>query len=1220
MAKEPTDKYGSISIAPGKSGVPPTPTKAAPKKPTRKQRKESQARQPRRVRRDTAEIKRGGKRLLFWFGLLAVLFGLYSGAGYVLVPYLVQNKLPDYLADRTSAYITTGRISFNPYNFKLVARDISAETMVDGQAEHRFLTIDDLRINLDFLSLLRGELTSSELRLERLKLHVIRNQDKSYNISYLFGNRSLQNQSEIIDFAELPFLFSFNNISIAESRIIIDDNLTQKQHVIKDLELALPVISNFPYQTDSYIHPRFSAVINGSPVTLTGEASFGGGSQPGRQTQLSMDINDIDIPLYFDYLPLTLPVDISRGNANGVLHLTFSPEEQQGSRFKIRFNLEATDLSMESRDAKMSLSMPGARLEGSLEPFTRALTFKSILLREPAIVTEQAENQPIGATLASLAPLALRPSKEHKLHQVIPPISLKLLIADNGSFEVRDTRKNKSLQRWKSIQLSIKNFSNDALIPSEEESTFRLSGEHDKTAAYFTWQGNFDDQNRPGGNLQMSNAPAAIVAPFLGRKPEDVSGSADLKGLLSFEAGEDKNKKFAYSLKSSTLSIRDLELKEQGKVWLRTPLMRCDPVSRIKGITDLGNIYLHNSTVILDRDKLPYLFLVFSARPTEHVMHGIDFSGRVTINGDGKTKPTIRIRDTIFQANKLERQETQKENFVLSGMVGATSELKAKGSLHIAPVQINTEFSASNLTPRQLFSWFSKSPRLLTPRATLSVQGTFLYPQQEFKGELVAENVQLGPVKAPSFTAGTVHFNDLIWSKSRQSLSAGKLLVDKPSFTWHRPDKEKPPVSLVSNFLRSYLLPEAGKKDADPDLSLAKFSVSIDQIGISNGKIAYSDERTKPTLSLSLNGINGDVTNLQYPVAKDNGTISLNGSIEGYPFKIEGETRLLQSPPSALLEFSASSLPLQLFSAQVKGRVQNVATEKVSVDITHRVTYNQQSASHETRFTLNGLAPEKSGTNLATAFALLSSDGALTIELKDDQLPSRPLIDQALDQFSRTVIKATINPMLLADPKFVDLAEKNYVTFLPGSDQFTGEGLEHLNRYGELLSAYPLINLKITGLADPERDVGTLMEELKKAEQVRVNVENQKRALEWEKKQQLERMKLQIWADAEDTIDEVDIPVADDGFVPVSPRPVQVTNEVLNELAVQRQQAVADYLIEQLSVDPDRLAQAPTDRKGIVSGGDSPRAVISLTDGYDRAASKAEAPSEREEQGATETP
>jgi hypothetical protein len=57
---------------------------------------------------------------------------------------------------------------------------------------------------------------------------------------------------------------------------------------------------------------------------------------------------------------------------------------------------------------------------------------------------------------------------------------------------------------------------------------------------------------------------------------------------------------------------------------------------------------------------------------------------------------------------------------------------------------------------------------------------------------------------------------------------------------------------------------------------------------------------------------------------------------------------------------------------------------------------------------------------------------------------------------------------------------------------------------------------------------------------------------------------------------------------------------------------VADYLIETLSIAPERLIQAEKEVGGIVSGGDSPKAVISLTDGYSR-------PQETEEQDEQES-
>ncbi|MGA7277400.1 MAG: DUF748 domain-containing protein, partial [Desulfocapsaceae bacterium] len=831
---------------------------------------------------------------------------------------------------------------------------------------------------------------------------------------------------------------------------------------------------------------------------------------------------------------------------------------------------------------------------------------------EPAIVSDSIEDTSLAATLASLAPMALRPPPEDKLHTVIPPISIKLMIADGGTFSVIDKQKNKTLQRWEAIQLSIKDFTNDRLFPTEVESSFRLNGEHGANAAFFTWQGIFDKQNHPGGNLQLSNVPASLIAPFLGREAKDISGTADLKGLLSIEAfssDTDQGRLFDYSLKSSKLSIKDVVLKDQGVEWLRTPDLRCDPVSRIRGITDFGNVYLQNSTVALARDRLPYLFVNFSTRPTQQILHGIDFSGRITIKDapSAKAPEALVLRDVVFQANQLEKQQTQKDNFVFSASLNAESEITARGSLHIAPLQINTEVAASNLTPIQLFSWFSKSKTMLENQASLSIKGSFLYPQQVFSGDLAAENVVIGSSKDPSLTASSIRLNQFNWSKTRQSLSIKQLLVDQPEFTWRRTNDAASPLVLASDFLRQTLLPEAVSDGADPDLALAKSTLAIDRLGISNAQINYIDERVRPPLKLELNGISGDLQSLQYPVANKAGEISLNGSIEGIPFKLEGSGKLLQSPPAATTSFSASSLPLSLFGDQIKGRIKGVDTTKTTLNVNQSITWDMQAPASATTLSLSDLVPEQPGTELAVALALLSGKDTVTMSFSSNQQYLRPVLNEALDYFSRIMVKASINPLLLADPEFVDLAEKNFVTFLPGTDQFTGESFERLNRYAELLSAYPLIDLQITGLADPESDVAELQQELEKAERIRVEVENQKRELEWQKKQEMELMKLKIWQESgQGEIDETDIEVTDDKFIPATPRPVQVSNDVLTDLGLRREQAVIDHLIEQLSVAPERLRQAEAGNNNIIRGGASPRAVISLKDGYARLAEESD--------------
>jgi hypothetical protein len=1188
MTDKPTDLFGTIEIATDRQDkVSPT---RSPRSPSKKKRGA-----PKKAKGQ----RKGG---LFWVGIVGMLFAGYSTAGYLLVPYLFKTLLPEHLENTYSLELSQESVRFNPFTFTLGINGLSVKTLEDGETAEPLLRIAAARTNLDLLSLLRGDFVSNSIEITGLDLRIVRREDKSYNISYLLADSILEDQSEIINFAELPFLFSLNNIEIADSRIVIYDRKTQKDHLIEDIELALPVIANFDYQNKFYIQPRFSAAINGSPISLTGGSSFGTTNRDSSQTQLSYALNDIDIPLYFDYLPVSLPVDITKGTANGSLHLTFTPEQESGSKVKIEFNLVVAPLYFESRDSKLSLEIPEARFEGTLEPFANTLSFQSILLREPAVISQGKVSR---ETLANLLPLTQRPGPEDRLHQVIPGLSIKLLIADGGSFNILNS-KGKKVPGWENLQLSLKNFSNQAGGAPEEKQTvdersFRLSGEHQASSAIFTWQGTFDDQNQPGGNLQLNNIPVARVAPFLGRKSSDISGTAELSGLMSIHPSTSDEAPFDYSLKSTRLTVKELRLKDRGTIWLRAPVLRSEPVSRINGITDLGNVFLQNSTMVIDRQKLPYLFQVFGSQPSQHILHGLDFSGSVKIIETKSPQPILDLKTVIFQANKLEQKQIQKDNFVFSAQLRTAEDIQAKGSFHIRPVQLTTQLSAANLTPSQAFSWFTDSKTLLTSNGLISATGEFRYPEQEFSGEMSVARMRIGDPNKPVIRADSLTLKDFAWSRTRQNIALKQLIIDQPEFSWRRLKDDQDGATLTSIFLRHIFLPEPDPAAKDPDLDLSSFGLAIGQINFTDGAISFTDERTQPPLSLGLTGLNGSLLNLAYPVAKSKSAISLTGNIEGNPFSIEGEGNLLQLPPSIQATFSTKNMPLSLFTKQIERKIKAIDVSEARVDVTLNGTWNEQGDSSQLSLVINGVAPKKAGSSSGSALAVLSGeDGAISKRFESNSTRSgRPVLNGVLDHYTRLMIKGALDPMLVAGPDFKDLIEQQYVSFQPGTDRLTGESMERLGRYSQFLAAHPLIALHIAGLSDVQVDSPVLKSDLMQAEQARVDTENKKRADEWHKKQMAkEKARKALLKSQQNSILETDLTKADT-FVPLKPRPVTVTNRMLRDLALQRERTVQTYLTEQLSIGPDRIKVNPADTKRIKNDGSSARVLIGLTDQFD---------------------
>ncbi len=215
------------------------------------------------------------------------------------------------------------------------------------------------------------------------------------------------------------------------------------------------------------------------------------------------------------------------------------------------------------------------------------------------------------------------------------------------------------------------------------------------------------------------------------------------------------------------------------------PDLRCEPVSRINNVTDLGNVFLQNSTVAIDSSSLPFLFQRFSKRPSQHVIHGIDFSGTIRITDKDRKIDTVEFTNAIFQANRLEQQQISEENFVFSATVNQTGTLNTTGSLHIAPLQVSSEIAFSSLKPLELFSWFSNSQTFRQSQASLSGQGTFRYPQKEYKGTLSAENIVIGDPQKPVFQASKAHFDKLSWADTGATLSINYILLEDPEFSWH---------------------------------------------------------------------------------------------------------------------------------------------------------------------------------------------------------------------------------------------------------------------------------------------------------------------------------------------------------------------------------------------------------------------------------------------------
>lgn len=274
-------------------------------------------------------------RIGLWFFGAFALFGLF---GFLAGPPIAKSILVDKLSQALHRQVSIEKISINPYALSAHVRNLSARNK-EGQEVAGF---DSLDINLEASSLFRGGPVISELALNGPRLQVTRLEDSRYDISDLIDEWSKPSDNK------KPARFAVYNIKIDNGKLVLIDRPTGATHKVTDLKLQLPFISNLPYQTDIHVQPHFSAVINGSPLALEGRSKP---FDPSRESELSLDLDRVDLVKYAAYSPVKLPFTLKKAMLDTELKLLFRQSGNEAGMLKLTGGLHLRDVALSENDS-----------------------------------------------------------------------------------------------------------------------------------------------------------------------------------------------------------------------------------------------------------------------------------------------------------------------------------------------------------------------------------------------------------------------------------------------------------------------------------------------------------------------------------------------------------------------------------------------------------------------------------------------------------------------------------------------------------------------------------------------------------------------------------------------------------------------------------------------------------------------------------------------------
>lgn len=1152
-----SDRFGNISIQPPESSPP-------KKKPKKKASRVPVA--------TTSKVKRRSPTKAWgWIAAAVVIIALYSTFGFLGVPYYVSKILPEHFQEKTGMVLEPTTVTFNPFSFRFE----TGKMRILSESGTTIMSLDSLFADVAPVALLRLSMVCNTVTLSELDLNLAKELDGSYNFQQIFGPKKDMKPSEIFNFTDMPFFFSLNNISIANSRIKFIDAPAGKTHTIEKIQLDLPTFSNSPFQTDQYLRPHFSAVVNGSPVELTGQARMGKSDGEDQATKLSLNIHDLDLTIYSGYLPFSLPMDFRKGRADGKIELFFDPQNKSGDKLSIGFQLQISEAELIKENESIIIAVPTARLGGKLQPVARTLHLTEIAVKEPTVSSFGKSfpaniKQPLKQDGQATPP----GSDEAAPHSLI----IDLLLVDNGTVRFFPEKKDrKPASTWNGIQLSAKNYcSAPGNLNNQKGGSFSISGEKDGSSSSFSWQGTFSSTDSLTGSLTLlkmdSNDLLQTIDP---EHPFKVKGIAALKGQLSLYSKKDPSSPLSYKLVDAEISIEDFTLMDKDNSMLSAPIVKLAPLSLVDESINFGNVQFQKGTAQFTYGRIPELFTTFNSN--KYRLQGIDFEGKVTFNPEEKSGQTLTFTDVSLKANELDSFRKTSTNLSISGKTETGGIFRAQGDVALAPFSVAVKTGFRELPAKSVWPLFTTSPLLADIEGKLSGHGQFQLPTKSFVGELQLTDVSGKGKKETAFSWQKSVFQNLNYTAKPFHLEITTVEIDKGRFFWEITRDDNGPMQYLADFFQKYL--PAVDRRSPGNQRTAISPVDIQEISFTNSTIAIHDHRLTPDWQAEVVDFAGKIKDIHSTTASGKSVFSFTGTLDDSPFTIDGTMDPFAQKTNGTFHFSLEDYPLASFHKQLFSKT-DVDTSNGELKLTLDCTWQDQQYISSGNLIFVDVKPVDATSDSALPLALLTGDDH-TFQLpftfsRTEPVAKTTLFDELLTSFQTLVIKGSVSPLLLATGDFTDLIGNEFVEFRPGQFMLSETGREMLIRYGALLITHPHVGLVLSGGIDQKIDRLALKKNLTTVEQQRIEKENEKLFKKWQEKKTLYEKNLaeqQKKAGPGGKIVEQDIPsdvLA--GFTPIRPEPVVVDEAMLLELAQKRLDILYQHFTTQLVLQPGRIS------------------------------------------------
>ncbi|MGX9728195.1 MAG: DUF748 domain-containing protein [Candidatus Electronema sp. VV] len=715
------------------------PPKTAPAKPPEKAARKKAPR---------SGGRRWGRLCLMLLVAVPLLLLLCAAGGLYLLPRSIKGPLAEELGRRLGRPVTIAEASFDPLRFELHLGEITVGPAAARPEEEALARIASIDARIQPAALLRRQVVLEDLRVDRLRAKLLRRADGSFN--FLAARSGLN---------VLPDWLRVQGLRLHRSTAHFFDQPSGKKHLVEHIELTLPA-------SGQNIEPTLSAVVNSSPLQITGQRQAEGGSA---ETKLAIKLDDLDPQQYLGLLPgLAEKLSLSAQRADAVLEIVLQDANKGPA---VTGSVTFSNLLAQSADCEeqpeqcVRLAAPIAHFIVRVHPLQKLWAIEELLLEEPQLDLPASQEALLaGGPLAAKAAVWLNPED----------IGLAV-----GKLTLNKGRVRSGTKEWAEVQLDLSGFQNvKAAVLAEEpgESLFSLAAASGGSA--FDFKGSADPAFNLSGSLSLQNMQADLLQPYLAAADSGLrftKGSADISGSFKLEQ---QNGGTAAAFSASAVTVRDFVLQRGGKK--AAALLSGKNLSGSACSLDSGGVAC--GKVVLDQADFADSRLLLPSGGTKNT--ALRFAAKTLELKNSAALLPLGAAQLPLSGLNLTVQENR--NLELTAAAGKKGSVEITGLAEKdknGAALLTGDIALKNISPSLLDSSLSKDGSIRFSQGAADVSGAFRLEQgrmQLSSGAVAVRDFSLQQGKAALLSGKTLSGADCALNGS--GMTCGKVLLDQADF------------------------------------------------------------------------------------------------------------------------------------------------------------------------------------------------------------------------------------------------------------------------------------------------------------------------------------------------------------------------------------------------------------------------------------------------------